>query len=416
MLPRSGRRPRRHPEPARVSLPLCYCTNVHACRAAADVPRMLDTYAVPVRRLAGFEIAVGLWLPAAAVAEVLATAGGGAGIRRALEDRGLSCHTLNAFPHGDFHGRRVKERVYLPDWADPRRLDYTLASAALLAELLPAGAEGSVSTLPLGFKLLPQREGFLDACTVQLLAVARRLADLRVETGRTVRLAIEPEPFCALETIAETLRFFARLWAAADVAGCGAAVREHVAVCYDVCHQAVEFEDAAAAIGSLVAAGIRIAKVHVSCAIQLDDPADARARAALARHAEPRYLHQTFARTADGRILREIDLTAGLAVAPPEEWARATCWRTHFHVPVDAERIGPLGTTRADLRAALAALVTHGLDPHLEVETYTWPVLPGRPPGDQVATLVDGLARELTATRDLVAATAVAATAGAQLP
>jgi len=390
-----------------VSLPLCYCTNVHACRTAADVPRMLDTYAVPVRRRAGFDIAVGLWLPAAAVDEVLATPAARAGIRRALEDRGLTCHTLNAFPYGDFHGRRVKERVYLPDWSDPRRLDSTLASATLLAELLPAGAEGSISTLPLGFKLLPRPAGFLDAATAQLLTVARRLADLRAETGRVVRLAIEPEPFCELETTAETLAFFARLRQAADAAGCGPAAREHLAVCYDVCHQAVEFEDAATAIGQLVAAGIRIAKVHVSCAVQLDDPADATARAALARHAEPRYLHQTFARTADGRILREIDLSAGLAIAPPDEWARAVCWRTHFHVPVDAERIGPLGTTRADLRAALAAVVAHGIDPHLEVETYTWPVLPGSADTvvDPAAALVEGLARELVATRDLMAAT-----------
>jgi len=394
-----------------VSVPLCYCTNVHACRSAADVPRMLDTYAVPVRHRAGFEIAVGLWLPATAVDEVHAAPGGRTALRRALDDRGLSCHTLNAFPYGDFHGHRVKEQVYLPDWSDPRRLEYTLSCATLLADLLAPNAEGSISTLPLGFKLLPRADGFLDAAIAQLLAAAHGLADLRATTGRVVRLAIEPEPFCALETTAETLAFFHRLWQAADAAGCGPAVREHLAVCYDVCHQAVEFEDAATAIGDLVAAGIRIAKVHVSCAVQLDDPADADARAALARHAEPRYLHQTFARTSDGRILREIDLSAGLAVAPPEEWARATCWRTHFHVPVDAERIGPLGTTRADLRAALAAIVAHGIDPHLEVETYTWPVLPGAAAADPVAALVDGLARELVATRDLVATTATTATA-----
>lgn len=391
-----------------MSLPLCYCTNVHACRSAADVPRMLDTYALPVRQRAGFEIAVGLWLPAMAVDEVLASPAGRGSLRRELDDRGLTCHTLNAFPHGDFHGRRVKEQVYLPDWSDPRRLEYTLACAALLAALLPPGAEGSISTLPLGFKLLPRPDGFHDAAVAQLLAVARRLAELRETTGRVVRLAIEPEPFCELETTAETLAFFARLREAADAAGCGPAAREHLAICYDVCHQAVEFEDAASAIGDIVAAGIRIAKVHVSCAVQLDDPADAAARAALARHAEPRYLHQTFARTADGRVLREIDLSAGLAIAPPEEWLRARCWRTHFHVPVDAERIGPLGTTRGDLRAALAALVAHRLEPHLEVETYTWPVLPGVTAADPVAALVDGLARELVATRELVAATAAA--------
>jgi sugar phosphate isomerase/epimerase len=382
-----------------VSLPLCYCTNVHPCRSAAEVERVLDDYAVPVRQRAGFDIAVGLWLPAVAVDEVQRDASQRFGLRRALDARGLTCHTLNAFPFGDFHDSRVKEQVYLPDWADPRRLDYTAACAGLLADLLPEGVDGSISTLPLGFKLAQRGPGFLATAIARLLDLATHLARIRNDTGRTIRLAIEPEPFCLLETTAEVVDFFRRLWEAADAAGTGPAAREHLGVCYDVCHQAVEFEDAATAVGGLREAGIRINKVQISCAIQLDDPADAEARAALAAFAEPRYLHQTMARAADGRILRAVDLSPELASSPPDEWREARPWRTHFHVPVDAERLGPLGTTRAELRAALAAVA--GLDerPHLEVETYTWPVLPGVTATD----MVDGLARELVATRDLLA-------------
>lgn len=382
-----------------MSLPLCYCTNVHPCRSAAEVERVLDDYAVPVRQRAGFDIAVGLWLPAVAVDEVQRDASQRFGLRRALDARGLTCHTLNAFPFGDFHDSRVKEQVYLPDWADPRRLDYTAACAGLLADLLPEGVDGSISTLPLGFKLAQRGPGFLATAIARLLDLATHLARIRNDTGRTIRLAIEPEPFCLLETTAEVVDFFRRLWEAADAAGTGPAAREHLGVCYDVCHQAVEFEDAATAVGGLRAAGIRINKVQISCAIQLDDPADAEARAALAAFAEPRYLHQTMARAADGRTLRAVDLSPELATSPPDEWRGARPWRTHFHVPVDAERLGPLGTTRAELRAALAAVA--GLDerPHLEVETYTWPVLPGVTATD----MVDGLARELVATRDLLA-------------
>jgi sugar phosphate isomerase/epimerase len=382
-----------------VSLPLCYCTNVHPCRSAAEVERVLDDYAVPVRQRSGFDIAVGLWLPAVAVDEVQRDASQRFGLRRALDARGLTCHTLNAFPFGDFHGSRVKEQVYLPDWADPRRLDYTAACAGLLADLLPEGVDGSISTLPLGFKQAERGPGFLATAIARLLELATHLARIRDDTGRTIRLAIEPEPFCLLETTAEAVDFFGRLWEAADAAGTGPAAREHLGVCYDVCHQAVEFEDAATAVGGLREAGIRINKVQISCAIQLDDPADAEARAALAAFAEPRYLHQTMARAADGRILRAVDLSPELATSPPDEWREARPWRTHFHVPVDAERLGPLGTTRAELRAALAAVA--GLDerPHLEVETYTWPVLPGVTATD----MVDGLARELVATRDLLA-------------
>jgi len=381
-----------------VSVPLCYCTNVHPCRSAAEVERILDDYALPVRERAGFDIAVGLWLPAVAAAETLAAPAVQAGLRHALESRRLTCHTLNAFPFGDFHGSRVKEQVYLPDWSDPRRLDYTRNCARLLAGLLPDGVEGSISTLPLGFKPAARPPGFDDAVVHRLLELAADLARLRAETGRTIRLAIEPEPFCLLETTAETIDFFGRLWAAAEAAGCGAVAREHLGVCYDVCHQAVEFEDAAAAVGGLAAAGIRINKVQISCAIQLDDPSDAGARAALAAFAEPRYLHQTMALTADGRILREVDLTPALTADPAPEWRTARTWRTHFHVPVDAERLGPLGTTRQELRRALAAIAGLDYRPHLEVETYTWPVLPGAAPAD----VVEGLARELVATRDLL--------------
>ena len=383
-------------------LPLCYCTNVHPCRSAAEVERVLDAYALPVRERAGFGIAVGLWLPAVAVDDMRRDASQRSGLRRALDSRGLTCHTLNAFPFGDFHGSRVKEQVYLPDWSDPRRLDYTAACARLLADLLPAGVDGSISTLPLGFKQAARGPGFFDEAIARLLDMAAVLERVRDETGRTIRLAIEPEPFCLLETTAEVVGFFGRLWDAADAAGTGRAAREHLGVCYDVCHQAVEFEDAAAAVGGLRSAGIRINKVQISCAIQLDDPADAEARAALAAFAEPKYLHQTMARAADGRILRAVDLSPALATAPPDEWLHARPWRTHFHVPVDAERLGPLGTTRAELRAALAAVA--GLDerPHMEVETYTWPVLPGVTATD----IVDGLARELVATRDLLASSA----------
>ncbi len=382
-----------------MSLPLCYCTNVHPCRSAAEIERMLDTYALPVRARAGFDIAVGLWLPAVAVAETLATPAAHAGLRQALAARSLTCHTLNAFPFGDFHGSRVKEQVYLPDWSDRRRLDYTRDCARLLADLLPAGVAGSISTLPLGFKHATRPPGFRAAAIAHLLDLAAGLDRLRDETGRTIRLAIEPEPFCLLETTAETVAFFAELWAAADATGCGRVAREHVGVCYDVCHQAVEFEDAAAAVVGLEAAGIRINKVQISCAIQLDDPADAAARAALAAFAEPRYLHQTMAVAADGRILREVDLSPAFAQDPPEDWRSARTWRTHFHVPVDAERLGPLGTTREELRRALAAIAKLDYRPHLEVETYTWPVMPGAASGD----IVEGLARELVATRGLLA-------------
>jgi sugar phosphate isomerase/epimerase len=378
------------------TLPLAYCTNVHPCRAVTDVPAVLDRYAAPVRAISGFEISVGLWLPAAAVAEADAADAVG----HALASHGLSCHTLNAFPFGDFHGARVKEQVYLPDWADRRRLDYTLACARLLAAIVPPGGEGSISTLPLGFKGFDHRPEFMAASGDALLACARELAALEAATGRTIRLALEPEPCCILETTAETVAFFTALFAKAARAGIEREARRHLGVCYDVCHQAVEFEDAATAVSALTAAGVRINKVQISCAIEATDPTDPAQRDALLAYVEPRYLHQTFARAADGSLHHAVDLTP--EVIADQAWHARAPWRIHYHVPVDAERIGPLRTTRSDLERALAAIGRLAYAPHLEVETYTWPVLPGADPVDLAA----GIARELIATRSLIENTA----------
>lgn len=373
-------------------LPLAYCTNVHPCRAVADVPTVLDRHALAVREQCGFGISVGLWLPEAAVADPAA----GATAADALARRGLTCHTLNAFPFGDFHGARVKEQVYLPDWADRRRLDYTLACARLLVALVPPGGEGSISTLPLGFKGFGHGPDFMAAASDALLTAARELAAIEAATGRVIRLALEPEPCCVLETTAETVAFFTALFERAARAGIEQEARRHLGVCYDVCHQAVEFEDAATAIATLAAAGIRINKVQISCAIEASDPTEPAERAALLAYVEPRYLHQTFARDVGGALHHAVDLTADLIADPA--WHARGPWRIHYHVPVDAERIGPLHTTRGELLRALAAIRALDYAPHLEVETYTWPVLPGADPVDLAA----GIARELIATRALI--------------
>ena len=383
------------------ALPLSYCTNVHPGRSLAEVEAGLDRYTAPVMRAYGQPLAAGLWLARAVVAEVLDGRDGVERLAEGLARRGLTCHTLNAFPYGDFHSDRVKENVYLPDWTRPERLEYSLNCARVLAGLLrDNGSEGSISTLPLGFREFRQPPGFRDACAAQLVACARGLAKIRDETGQTIRLSIEPEPFCVVETTPEAVDWFQHLWRRADVDGAADAVRTHVGVCFDVCHQAVEFEDVTESIRLLDREGIRINKVHASCALQLDDPSNnAAGRAALKRYVEPRYLHQTFAGAGTDWHVKAVDLTHELIDSPDHEFLVADAWRVHFHVPVDAERIGPLATTRPILREALAAVAGLSYAPHIEVETYTWDVLPGEGKPD----LVTGLTRELTATRQLLA-------------
>lgn len=383
------------------TLPLSYCTNVHPGRTLAEVEHGLNHYTVPMARSLDAPPAAGLWLAQPVVQELLQPPEQIQAFAERLRARGLTCHTLNAFPFGDFHSERVKENVYLPDWSDPLRREYTADCARILTTLLENGTDGSLSTVPLGFKEFMHPPDFLDRCADELIDCARQFDRLRSETGRTVRLAIEPEPFCVLETTRETLDFFRRLHERAADVGAFDLVREHIGVCYDVCHQAVEFEDVEASIAELTAAGVRINKVHITCALQLDRPAEnTEGRAALARYAEPRYLHQVFARQANGKVSRAVDLTESLARSPEPGFREAEAWRIHFHVPVDAEQLGPLATTRNELKRVLRAVAGLDYAPHLEVETYTWEVLPDRPKLD----LVEGLRRELSTTRELLSA------------
>lgn len=379
-------------------LPLSYCTNAHAGRTVAEVQTGVTNFSAPIRDRFGEPLAVGLWL-ARSVMDELAAPAAVSRFAEFLAEQRLTCHTLNAFPYGDFHSDRVKEQVYLPDWTTLARQKYTIDCARLLAALLPADSEGSISTVPLGFKELATASGFLESCCDPLLETARELEQIYQQTGRRIRLAIEPEPLCVLETTPETVQFFELLRQRAADKHLLDEVNEYLGVCYDVCHQSVEFEDVVASIQTLTAAGIRINKLHISCAIEARNVTrDPAVREALQRYIEPRYLHQTFARKPGGTTVSWTDLDQGLLAAPPVDFAAADIWRVHFHVPVDAEQLGPLQTTRPDLERALVAVRDLDYAPHLEVETYTWEVLPD---GGRMQ-MVEGMSRELLATRRLL--------------
>jgi len=385
-------------------LPLSYCTNVHPGRTVMEVLNGLAEYTVPARREFGHSLAAGLWLSQPVVRELLTQVDGVRRFADEMDQLDLTCHTLNAFPYGDFHGTRVKEQVYLPDWTQPSRLEYTENCAQILAQLLPPGVDGSISTVPLGFKGFEHPPEFLDRCCGELLLLAQSLEHLYQMTERRVRLAIEPEPFCELETIPEAVHFFRHLRQRAEMLGIRELADEYLGLCFDVCHQAVEYEDIPSCFRQLAEAEIRIHKLHITCAIQLDNPqTNIAGREALARYAEPRYLHQTIASAKSNAHPRWMDLTPELALHPPAEFLNAESWRIHFHVPVNADHLGPLGTTRPQLKQALEEVKQLPYAPHLEVETYTWEVLPDAPAvASSPERLIQGLAQELRATRELI--------------
>lgn len=367
---------------------LTYCTNIHPGETWTEVRENLARYLVPVReRVApGAPFGVGLRLSAES-AWALGEPAALEELREFLRAHDLYVFTINGFPYGPFHGRPVKEAVYQPDWLEPERLAYTNRLADILAALLPDGVEGSISTVPGAFA--PRVSGTRDAerMAAAMLAHAAHLVRVRATTGKFIALALEPEPCCYLETIAETVEFFGRhLLAPAaiqkfaddvglDAGTAEAAIRSHVGVCLDTCHMAVEFEDPAQVLDALERAGIRVPKVQVTAGLRVKiDGADSSALDALREYADDIYLHQVVERRADGSLARYLDLPQALAASRDLPGPRE--WRIHFHVPVFRERYGQFEGTQ-DYVAELLRLVRDRSDcQHFEVETYTWGVLP----------------------------------------
>jgi sugar phosphate isomerase/epimerase len=370
-----------------------YCANVHPGERLADVWAALDAAAAVRARLALERMAVGMWLSRPALDELVSAGAQSAAARVAgeLASRGLEVFTFNGFPYGNFHAPVVKRAVYHPDWSTRERRAYTLALAEILALAMPRDLEvGTISTLPLAHReeAGPDTEA---AALAQLCGLAVDLARLADRTGKRVRVVCEPEPGCLLETTSDAIRWWTEaLPGAARRTGVPEhAVRDHLGLCFDTCHQAVAFEDPRASFDALAAAGVPVGKVQLSSALVIPDPHARAGRDALARFAEPRFLHQVRARRADGDLAAADDLDQ-VGDLPPGPW------RVHFHVPIHRAAVGEVETTREFLRGALAWLRAPGRPlPHLEVETYTWSVLPeGERPSDH-ASLCAGIAAEL---------------------
>lgn len=385
---------------------LAYCTNVHRGEGWDETFAMLQRHTDVVRqRVAPNEpYAIGLRLGAQAAADLAVPATLDV-FRRWLDAHDSYVFTINGFPYGSFHGTRVKEQVYAPDWATPERLAYTTGLFDLVAALVPAGVPGSVSTVPVSFKGFDTSGDHRAAVFANLSACARHIEALVDRTGLDLSLGLEPEPLCVLETTAETVAFF-EAWDTADPDA--ARWRQLVGVNYDCCHLAVEFESPHDALERLAGAGLRLSKLHLSSALRVTP--DDEGRAALAPFVEPTYLHQVVVGSAEtGEVIRRhVDLPE--ALADPTPTAGGEEWRVHFHVPLHATPGAPFRDTRDHLIGALDWLAAHpDACAHLEMETYTWEVLP---PALRIG-IDDQLVREYAWTLDACAARGLADPAAA---
>ncbi len=365
---------------------LTYSTLVHPGDTWSEMWDSLTRYVPQVKaRVAPHgSFGVSLRLSASSAQTLTGDPGERQRLKEFLDSHDMYLYTVNAFPYGPFKNTIVKKQVYEPDWRSDERAVYTMQVADILAEIGGAHVSPSIQSPPLGFKPRVTGPDVVAAYTRQVIRVVAHLVKLEQRTGRTVTLALEPEPYCFLETTEEALDYFKNHLYATDsvrsiVTQTGlstpqaeAALRNHLGMVYDICHQAVEYEDISASLRALADAGIPVFKLQEAAALHMPKVTQ-KTVDALRPYADTVYLTQTIERR-NGKITRYLNLEDAFAAWDKDPGPRE--WRTHVHVPVFLDDLGEFKTTRFAIEDALAFHKKYKLSPQLEIETYTWDVLP----------------------------------------
>jgi len=381
---------------------LTYSTLVHQTDNWEQLWKSVNTYLPAVKARVAPHEKFGVCLRTSAPSAELLSAEPSkvADLKKFFADNDLYLYTANAFVYGVFKKQVIKEDVYEPDWATPERREYTKKVANLLAELAPEGINPSIQSAPLGFKPKVTGEDVVEAYTSNVIDVVAHLVELKKKTGKTVTLGLEPEPRCYLETTDETITYFKNhLFSGATAkrlakqtglneADAAQAMRDYTGVVFDIGHQAVGYEDIPASLQKLVDSGVQIVKLQEAASMYIPDVSQ-KIVDALQTFAKTIYLSQTCQKK-DGKMTWFLNLEDAF-----EDWYKNPGpreWRTHFHVPVFLNDLGAFGTTRFALEQALAFHKKTPLSTHLEIETYTWDVLP-----DHLKTgdIVEYVTREL---------------------
>src|SRR5215471_9497140 len=381
---------------------LTYSTLVHPGDNWDEMWNSLTTFVPKVKaRIAPKErFGISLRLSASSAQTLVTNPNKRVELKRFLDENDMYLYTVNAFPYGPFKNTIVKEQVYEPDWRTDERTQYTINVAEVLGEIAPEGTSPSIQSAPLGFKPRVTGPDVVASYTDHVLRVAARLVDIASRTGRTIGLSLEPEPFCFLETTDETVDYFtnhlysgkaaARLakLAGIPISEAHAALRRHVGTVFDICHQAVEHEDISLSLQKLVNAGIPIFKLQEAAAVYIPE-VNTKTIAALEKYADTIYLTQTIEKK-DGQYSKYLNLEDAFAAFKANPGSRE--WRTHIHVPVFLDDLGAFRTTRFAIEDALRYHKANPLSLQLEIETYTWDVLP-----DSLKTgdIVDYVSREI---------------------
>lgn len=369
---------------------LTYCTNIHSGVSWEDHFGQLKQHLPSIRaRVAPDEkFGVGLRL-AAMAADTLTSPAQLEAFKDFLQENSLYVFTMNGFPYGNFHHDRVKEQVHQPDWRSPERLIYTKHLFKLLQELIPDGMDGGISTSPLSYMPLFPSEGelnqALETSFYNLIEVVAFLHHALESKGVLMHLDIEPEPDGILENTQQVIHFYNEWLLKKGIphlekrlginsADAEAAIRRHIQVCYDVCHFALVYEKPADAFKSFETEGIKVGKIQLSAALKTLVTADnGLGKIELKQFEEDVYLHQVITRDKQGQVKSYSDLPVAFNTCPSDFEGE---WRVHFHVPLFTEQYGHLSSTQQDVIDTLDLIQKENIQAHLEVETYTWDVLP----------------------------------------
>ena len=388
---------------------LSYCSNIHPGESWEATFENLKKYIPEVKERLNVDKPFGIGLRLSHEASlILEKADQLTEFKKWLGSENAYVFTLNGFPYGDFHRTTVKDQVHFPDWTTSDRRDYTIRSFRILAQLLPEGLEGGISTSPISYRHWFKSEAALNAgmetATCHLLEVVGELVEIKKQTGKSLHLDIEPEPDGILENSDEMIWLFTnwllpigKPWLAKKLGisedQAEKVLKEHIQVCYDVCHFAIVYEKPADTFAKFEKAGIKIGKIQISAALKVLIPAEIEARdlvrLKLAPFQESTYLHQVVARKKDGSLKSYSDLPEALDILNTTDEEE---WRIHFHVPVFLDNYGALASTQDQISIVINEILENSsLTNHLEVETYTWEVLPE----DTRLSLGESISREL---------------------
>lgn len=372
---------------------LSYCTNIHAGESWKDHFESLDLNFPSIKKEFSPNQAMGIGLRLSNSASIdLLDSETLKSFKNWLSQQQAYVFTMNGFPYGDFHHTVVKDQVHAPDWTSQERLDYTLRLFNILAELLPEGMEGGISTSPLSYKFWFSTDDLAfqakEKATKHIIDVAQHLVRIKNERGITMHLDIEPEPDGLIETGAEFIDWYENMLlpmaksilnkslnlSELEVENC---IKKHICLCYDICHFAIGYENHADVLNQLHEKGIKTGKIQISAALKADLGTGHDLKndifEAFSSYNEKTYLHQVVAKKLDQSLIRYRDLPEALKDTHNEDVKE---WRAHFHVPVFAQDLGFLQSTQEDIIEVLKIQKNKAFSAHLEVETYTWEVLP----------------------------------------